>query len=135
MSGGRRRAGRFFWLIPLLAAITGVSTPIADAQFLRLTPLGEGETGELTKEDFALYHVVARNLLDGDAAPGTFESWENSESGNSGTVGLVSVFDYGGMPCKTLRVRLHFRSPDPHDSYPYALNYCRIATGEWKLFG
>jgi hypothetical protein len=118
----------------LLAAVLCVSATVVNAQFPAFAPLGPGLSAELTKEDLALYETAAHTLLEGDPPPGTRTEWDDARAGNSGVVELVTSFNYGGLPCKTLRLRFHFKNPDPHDSNPYTLNYCRVATGEWKLF-
>jgi hypothetical protein len=131
----RRRVARALWPMSLLpATVLCVSATVVNAQFPAFTPLGPGLSGQLTKEDFVLYETAAHTLLEGGPPPGTMAKWDDVRTGNSGIVQLVTSFDYGGLHCKTLRVRFHFKNPDLHDSNPYTLNYCRVATGEWKLF-
>jgi hypothetical protein len=62
---------------------------------------------------------------------GNRRDWSNPESGNSGHLTVTSTFNFGGQPCHSLRYDLLFKAPRPKEIY--AIDWCRTATGEWKI--
>src|SRR4029077_6221739 len=66
----------------------------------------------LTKEDFSKMSAVVTPLLDDDSVPpGTTREWKNPNSGNGGTVTLISrfetVYQDRKLPCR--KIRYHFQ--------------------------
>lgn len=85
----------------------------------------------LTKQDLVMLHDAAKKLYTNEsAAVGATESWRNEESGDSGTVTVVKLFQYKGSPCKQIR---HDITVKGHaDVKHYRSKWCNVG-GEWKM--
>ena len=64
-------------------------------------------------------------------AVGTVEEWSNPESGGSGTVELVDMFEHEGLPCRKLLH--HARLGKSADPKQLTITRCKTADGTWKI--
>ena len=62
---------------------------------------------------------------------GATQSSSNSATGNSGTITLVKIHDYRGMPCRTLEHRVQMK--ERTEPIVFHMDRCRTETGEWKI--
>lgn len=108
--------------------VAGLAAP-AGAQ---INPFGPTSGDNLTADDRRLAEEASRKVYQAQAPSiGTTQSWSNSASGNSGTITLVKIHDYRGMPCRTLehRVRINERT----EPAVFRIDRCRTQAGEWKI--
>lgn len=109
--------------LPLL-----VSSP-APAQFIP-APLGNVFPEAMTHDDLTALSTAAAKLYTPETATvGATERWSNPKTGNSGIVTLTRQFEHKGMPCRRIEHKVKFGASEQ----TYAMNRCRVATGEWKL--
>jgi surface antigen len=109
-------------------AVSGFVPP-AVAQ---INPFGPYSFDELTADDKRLAEEAASKVYQASAPTvGASQSWSNSVSGNSGTITLVRVHDYRGMPCRTLQHRVKMQ--DRAEPIVFHLDRCRTDAGEWKI--
>jgi surface antigen len=90
------------------------------------------DTARLTDEDNRLLweNTVAINNTATPKA-GETRSWTNKTSGNAGKVTIARTYDSSGMPCHALHYAISFAGqPVPQD---YEFNWCRVASGQWKI--
>lgn len=98
----------------------------------QINPFGPYSTDNLNAEDRRLAEEAASKVYRADPPSiGAEQSWANSGSGNSGTITLVRVHDYQGLPCRTLehRIKVHGRN----EPIVFHIDRCRTAAGEWKI--
>lgn len=109
-------------------AVAGLAAP-AGAQ---INPFGPYSGDNLTADDRRLAEEASSKVYQAQAASiGATQSWANSATGNSGTVTLVKVHDYRGMPCRTLEHRV--RMKERTEPIVFHLDRCRTEAGEWKI--
>lgn len=91
-----------------------------------------GSAFQMDPSDWALLDAAARKLyLEDRVEVGAAETWENPETGNSGTVTLIGEHEHEGMPCRRLQHDIALaRVRDP---YQFMVDRCRTADGEWKI--
>lgn len=117
-------------LLCLCLALPLMPSP-APAQFIP-APLGNVFPDSMSSEDLNQLATAAAKLYTPETATvGAMERWSNPKTGNSGTVTLTRQFDYKGMPCRRIEHRVKFGPSEQ----TYAMNRCRVPTGEWKLAG
>jgi surface antigen len=91
-----------------------------------------GDSLDLEETDIAMLQAAANALFqDDDAAIGQSEAWNNPETGNSGTVSVVRLFEHGGLPCKRLQHTIKQKGRADRSIYQFAR--CRTSDGSWKL--
>ena len=91
-----------------------------------------GDSLDLKDSDVALLQAAASTLFQDDHARiGQTETWSNPETGNSGTVSLLQLFEHAGMPCR--RLRHHIKQRGHADQITYQFARCRTSDGSWKL--
>ena len=84
----------------------------------------------LTKQDMTMLRDAAKKLYTNEsAAVGASESWNNAESGNSGTVTVIKLFKYKESPCKQIRHDITVKGQA--DVKHYKVKWCQVG-GEWK---
>ena len=64
---------------------------------------------------------------------GEMRKWNNPASGNSGTVTLARLYESNSMPCHALHYTISFVSQPVPQNYDF--NWCRVASGEWRIAG
>ena len=65
----------------------------------------------LSKEDLASGQAAANKLLTEDQAQvGKTEDWAGPSSGNTGNITVQKAFQRQGMPCRTLRSEIRYKS-------------------------
>lgn len=103
------------------ALLTFVS--VAEARWKDLNDYFPG----LTEKDMEIAGNEARVILKGKPV-GTIVSWENPESGNAGTVQLISEFKWEGHNCRKV---LHKLDLAKKANQNWEVSVCNI-DGEWK---
>jgi len=101
---------------------------ISDAQ---INPF-RGSRNGLRGDDFALMNAAASQLYQQDTvADGATSHWSNPKTGDGGTVTVLHSFERTGMACR--RVRYVIRLRGVTGQRVYTLNWCKTASGEWKI--
>jgi surface antigen len=102
----------------------------ADAATAQVNPFGDSL--DLKESDIAMLQAAASALFqDEKAAVGQSETWNNPETGNSGVVSVVRLFEHGGLPCKRLQHTIKQKGFADRSIYQFAR--CRTSDGSWKL--
>jgi len=117
-----------------IAALTGFALALmaAPAWAQGVNPFGIHSSDDLTAEDRRLAEEASHRLYAGsDPSIGASRAWSNAASGNAGTVTLVRMHDYQGMPCLTLEHRLSIKGYAR--PVVFHIDRCRTKTGEWKI--
>ncbi|MGI9434866.1 MAG: RT0821/Lpp0805 family surface protein [Geminicoccaceae bacterium] len=68
---------------------------------------------------------------DENVSVGNVEAWSNPETGGEGTVEVVEIFEYQGLPCRKLLHRAKLSTS--RDVRQIVISRCRTAEGEWKI--
>jgi surface antigen len=99
----------------------------------QVNPFYNQEPGPgLHGDDWALMHAAAARLYRQEqVAAGAATRWSNPKTGDSGTVTVLQSFKQNGMACR--KVRYDIRLGGTPGSNLYTVNWCRIASGEWKI--
>jgi surface antigen len=97
-------------------------------------PLGTGVVpNSMTHDDLDALAAAGARLYTPEQVPvGMTESWNNPQSGNSGTVKLIREFTQKGMPCRRLEHRIKLAREGERK---YTMNRCKGPDGQWKLAG
>jgi surface antigen len=92
-----------------------------------------GPTGpSLQGDDFALMHAAALRLYRRDVvADGAATQWSNPKTGDSGTITALQSFQQSGMACRKVRYEIRLRGNTANNIY--TVNWCKTASGEWKI--
>lgn len=91
-----------------------------------------GDSLDLKESDIAMLQAAASALFQDDKARiGQTETWKNPETGNSGAVLLLRLFEHAGMPCK--RLQHSIKQKGRADQITYQFARCRTGDGSWKL--
>lgn len=92
-----------------------------------------GRSGfELTSSDIELLKAEATALYTNEnVAIGDKAEWRSDESGNHGTIEIIDVFEYKGMPCRRLQHDISITTVN--DDFRFIIDRCQIDNGEWKI--
>ena len=85
----------------------------------------------LSGDDMARMHAAEVRLFEGHSI-GNIERWRNPDTGNAGEVALVREYEAKGLPCRSLSYIIRFAENERAQGH-YALNWCRLQSGEWKI--
>ena len=86
----------------------------------------------LTRGDLDSMNTAAAALYKGKAAQiDATGTWKNPKSGNSGTVKLIGIYLYKGMPCRRLAHAIKIKGEA--DPKRFRIDRCRISNGDWKI--
>jgi hypothetical protein len=107
-------------------ALVAVTWP-AEAQ---INPF-RGMELDLPREDLTRLNEASASLTAEGAAAGDVAVWTNAETGNSGTVELLELFEVDGLPCQ--RIRHHVELRTRADPVILELGRCRLPDGTWRL--
>ena len=115
------------YLIALALAVgLGLAAP---AWSLNLTPLLRDTPAEqFNEQDYALFDaalIKALEKLPADASA----TWENPQTGSSGSSTVLKTFEHGGQACK--RVRIENRARNRTGSTVF--DFCQQPDGRWAL--
>ena len=87
---------------------------------------------ELSESDLDLLKVAAQKLyLVETVEVGATEVWNNTETGNNGTITLTRKHAYKGLPCRSLQHDIRVKTAA--DPYRFIIDRCKTADGSWKL--
>ena len=84
----------------------------------------------LTRADMDMIRSILSQRIH-DQKPGVSTFWKNPESGNSGTVTLLSAFSRQGHRCERIEYRISPPQGTPSDRF--TLTSCLQPDGSWKL--
>ncbi len=116
------RAGRNL-LVSSLLAIAAASTAVAQFRESLL---------HLEQDDLKMVSAAAESLYNAQTPKvGDAKSWKNDQTGNSGTVQIVEIYYYQGMPCRKLRHTV--KQKLYRDPVIVRIHRCRTPQGEWKI--
>ena len=91
-----------------------------------------GDSLDLEDSDINLLQAAANALFqDEKAGIGQTETWSNPQTGNSGAVLLLRLFEHAGLPCK--RLQHSIKQKGRADQITYQFARCRTSDGSWKL--
>jgi hypothetical protein len=116
------------WAAVLATCATICFASLAQAQ---VNPLGRAGMN-LTDQDIKMIMAAAEPIFkDPQAKPGKVATWRNEATGNFGTIELVGVSEFQGMPCRRLRHIVSIKKElDPRR---VTTERCRTESGEWKI--
>ena len=87
---------------------------------------------ESPESDLELLEAAAQKLyLVETVEVGAVEAWNNTETGNNGTITLIRKHAYKGLPCR--RLQHDIRVKNAADPYRFIIDRCKTADGSWKL--
>lgn len=114
-------------VLPICVALVALIAPscgwAVNLQFLKYDPVQY-----FTEEDWRLASEVFEQAMNGNP-DGVLSSWENPESGNSGTITPLETYrNNDGMRCRTATVRNRAR----HLEDEYTFKFCKGDDGVWK---
>ena len=115
--------------LPVLVAcaVTGFAS-VAHGQ---VNPLGRAGIN-LTDQDLKMIMAAAEPLFKNtQAKAGTVVVWHNEATGNFGTIELVGLSEFQGMPCRRLRHIVSIKKEK--DPRRVTTERCRTESGEWKI--
>lgn len=113
---------------PMFAvALAVASMLLAGAASGQMNPLRQLE---LTAGDIELVGATADRLYQAGEI-GVAASWTNPESGNSGSVQILEIFEREGLPCRRVEHIIKIaKDPAPKR---LVLASCRVPDGRWLL--
>ena len=111
-----------FCLMALVAAGSAVAQD---------NPWDAEDTVQFRTSDRASLISAGQKLYDAKAPIGTTGDWENSRSGNSGTVTLIEHFDRNDQPC--IRLGCKFIAKDQDEPKHFTLRQCLDDDGKWRI--
>ena len=91
--------------------------------WLRASPLSV-----FTEVDWEMLRKNARGALDG-AADGTTASWENPDTGHSGSVTVLSSYEEDGRRCRKAKFTNEARGMTGIQTH----RLCKVDDGTWKI--
>jgi surface antigen len=99
----------------------------------QVNPFFNQEAGPgLHDDDFTIMHATSSRLYQQDVvADGAASQWSNPKTGDSGTVTVLQSFQKSGMTCR--KVQYEIRLGGAIANNLYMLNWCKTASGEWKI--
>ncbi len=87
---------------------------------------------ELSETDIDMLKAAAEKLYLAESVEvGTVETWNNAETGNSGTVTLTRKHAYNDLPCR--RLQHDIRVKNIADHFRFVFDRCKTSDGSWKL--
>jgi surface antigen/uncharacterized protein YoxC len=120
-------------------AVTGLFTGIIRAPFALVASAGRGVAGLSEEEakvfndkDLSLVQQTSLYLLN-NGAKGEERKWDNTDSGNHGTVQLMRIYsegEYSEIDCRTLNLTLSKRGELIKEGQR---SFCKNDNGEWDF--
>jgi surface antigen len=115
-----------------VAAVLPVCLLLAGAARAQVMPFGRYFGPGLSPEDTRLlFESVARLNATEPSKAGSSDSWNNPQTGSSGTSTILRVFNSSGMVCHLVRHHIVVDARAPGHNYRFT--WCRTPTGEWKI--
>jgi surface antigen len=106
----------------LLVCLIALPASAVNMRWLQYSP-----TSYFTDEDWRLAREAAKEALN-ETPIGTTVSWENKESGASGSSTPVKAVEKDGMPCRYLKI-MNSANETSGESVQY---FCQQKDGKWK---
>ena len=109
----------------LLLAVCAVATPVAasNLSFMNDTPYTH-----FTKEDHKIFNEALQDILQ-QGADGESRKWSNPASKAGGNLKILKRFERDQLPCRSVVIANKAKGRSASGQY----NFCRQASGEWKL--
>lgn len=90
-----------------------------------------GSNFSLDRSDIELLDTATNAILfNENPRVGESQAWANDANGNSGTVTLVKLHTYQGLPCRRLVHDIKLRRVS--DPYRFIADRCKTDDGVWK---
>jgi surface antigen len=120
------------WNRLLAATAVVMAIVMGGASFSHAVNPFSGSSFELSESDLDLLEAAAQKLyLVETVEVGAIEAWNNTETGNNGTITLTRKFAYKGLPCH--RLQHDIRVKTAADPYRFIIDRCKTMDGSWKL--
>jgi surface antigen len=120
------------WNRLLAATAVVMAIVMGGASFSHAVNPFSGSSFELSESDLDLLEAAAQKLyLVETVEVGAIEAWNNTETGNNGTITLTRKFAYKGLPCHGLQHDIRVKTAA--DPYRFIIDRCKTADGSWKL--
>jgi hypothetical protein len=113
----------FLTAVSLAALVVSASAFGQGYRWLDTSPIQH-----FTDEDWTLLRSTARDVLD-NGADGSEDSWENSDSGASGSIKVLNTYEKDGLRCR----RTYFANSAGGFHGTGIFNLCKVADGTWKI--
>jgi surface antigen len=99
----------------------------------QVNPFYNQEAGPgLHDDDFTIMHTAASRLYQQDVvADGATSQWSNPKTGDNGTITVLQSFQQSGMTCRKVQYEIRLGGAIANNFY--TLNWCKTASGEWKI--
>ncbi len=123
-------AFRRFWI---LAAAVGASLAVVAPAPAQINPF-RGFGPNMSEDDLQRM-TAATAAMNGREKPvvGGIEAWRNADNSGGGTATLTRVYTWNGMPCHTIAYKLLIADRTESRRRDLVLDWCRIASGEWRI--
>ena len=120
------------WDRLLAATVVVMVIVIGGTSFSHAVNPFSGSSFELPESDLERLEPAAQKLyLVETVEVGAVEAWNNTETGNNGTVTLTRKHAYKGLPCRRLQHDIRIKTAA--DPYRFIIDRCKTADGSWKL--
>lgn len=114
---------------PYLAALLAACLLLPAVALAQMNPFSRSGF-ELAEGDSDKIRDAVAELEKETATLGDTASWENADSGNSGTVAYVGDSSYKDLPCRRLQHDIVLKSSG--QDYRFIVDRCKMADGSWK---
>ena len=120
------------WDRLLAATVVVMVIVIGGTSFSHAVNPFSGSSFELPESDLELLEPAAQKLyLVETVEVGAVEAWNNTETGNNGTITLTRKHAYKGLPCRRLQHDIRIKTAA--DPYRFIIDRCKTPDGSWKL--
>jgi surface antigen len=110
-------------LAAALATLPAAASAAGQFGWLRASPLSV-----FTEVDWEMLRKNARGTLD-ESPDGTTSSWENPDTGHSGSVTVLSTYEEDGRRCRKAKFTNEARGMTGIQTH----RLCKVADGTWKI--
>lgn len=114
----------------LLGALGLVAAAAVTPAAAQVSPLGPGAFN-VPNSDLPLAGAAEAKLYDTAVKVGAVETWTNPDTGDSGSVTLISTYERDGMGCRRIAHVIKLRGVKPEREF--VISRCRAADGSWKI--
>jgi surface antigen len=110
-----------------LALLAAAALAPASAQ---VSPFGPGAFN-VPNSDVPLLRAAEEKLYEPATKVGAVERWSNPETGDDGSVTLISTFERDGMTCRRIAhlIKVRFNKVQRQ----FVISRCKAADGSWKI--
>ena len=117
-----KRLGLSVFALFAAAAVTPAASQVS--------PFGPGAFN-VPNSDAPLLRAAEAKLYDPGVKVGAVEKWSNPETGDNGSVTLISTFERDGMACRRIAHLIKVRFNEVQRQF--VISRCKAADGSWKI--